>query len=857
MTSHEKKAGASWTAELIVLGLFAILTLTLTYPLVFHMGTTVPSDIGDPLYTIWAMNWEMKQAAHGFGQLFDGNNFFPHKGTLLYADYIPGLTLLAAPFALLTGSLVWAYNILFLASFVLCGWGMYRLVLYLAHDRSAAFIAGLIFAFFNYRFAHLSHLEILFFGWMPLFFLSLFKWIDRPALRSILGAGVYFVLQTWCCAYYGAYLAPFAALGAAYMAIKTKALHRPGFWKSALGLALVTLPFLVAFYLPFVLVHGRMFFSRGMDEVLRYSAQLQFFTSITRGTLFRVFFMPSQESSEWILYPGIVAVLLAVAGGAVYLIRYGREIRAERKSAFAAVDALLFLLLLAGMQIHKLQEKPGELHWGVFPVVLAGLVVVRIVWAWWKRRTEQVNPTTAAGAAVGAPGLAWGSFSAVPASGLEPQAGAPGFDRGSGFAVPAGELKTLAGAGSAAHGCGINPQPSTSSLALRFFLFTGVFAFLLSLGPIARLNDRPLFTGPYLLFYKFLPGFQGMRASGRFAVIMMLAAAVLAGWAVARLTPRIKVRALRFGIVGLIALLVLADYAQRPIPLAQVPLGDRVPPIYESVKALPESAVLIELPMPLLSWIEEDWRNVMPMYYSMKHGKRTANGYGGYYPPGYTVIRDAMEGFPAPRALGLLRDIGVDHVLIHTRAHRAADGQAMIEVLRTVPGEAELLASADGDFLFRLKPAPPAAAPSPAPEAADRTKWKVFTKTNRHWAHLVVDGNSGTGWASKGSQEAGEFILVDLAAPVEVGQVELVQGSDPLGYPRSFVVEGSLDRNAWFELAGVPLGVPDVTAATIGDFWRYTMLIDFPPRTARYVRIRLTAPHRTMHWSIHELHIRR
>jgi hypothetical protein len=790
MTSHEKKGGASWTAELIVLGLFILLTLALTYPLVFHMGTTVPSDLGDPLYTIWAMNWEMKQAAHGFGQFFNGNNFFPHKGTLLYADYIPGLTLLAAPFALLTGSLVWAYNILFLASFVLCGWGMYRLVLYLAHDRSAAFIAGLIFAFCNYRFAHLSHLEILFFGWMPLFFLSLFKWIDRPALRHILGAGVYFVLQTWCCAYYGAYLAPFAALGAAYLAVKTKALRRPGFWKSALSLALVTLPFLAAFYLPFVLVHGRMFFSRGMDEVLRYSAQLQFFTSITRGTLFRVFFMPSQVSKEWILYPGVIAILLAVAGGAMYLIRYGREIRAERKTAFAAVDALLFLLLLAGMQIHRPQEKPGELHWGIFPIVLAGLIIVRIVWASWKRRTEQVNP------------------------------------------------------------------PS-SSLALRFFLFTGFFAFLLSLGPIARLNDRPLFTGPYLLFYKFLPGFQGMRASGRFVVVMMLAAAVLAGWAVARLRSRIKVRALRIGFVGLIALFVLADYAQRPIPLAQVPLGDQISPIYESVKALPESAVLIELPMPLLSWIEEDWRNVMPMYYSMRHDKRIANGYSGYYPPGYTVVRDAMEGFPAPRALRLLRDLGVDHVLIHTRAHRADDGQAILEAFGALPGEAELLASAGGDFLFRLKPAPPAAAPRPGPEAGDRTKWKVFTKTNRHRAHLVVDGNSDVGWASKGSQLAGEFILVDLAAPVEVGQVELVQGSDPLGYPRSFVVEGSLDRNSWFELAGVPLGVPDVTAATIEDFRNYRMLIDFPPRTARYVRIRLTAPHRTMHWSIHELHIRR
>ncbi len=797
MTSHEKKAGASWTAELIVLGLFIVLTLALTFPLVFHMGSTVPSDIGDPLYTIWAMNWEMKQAAHGFGQFFNGNNFYPHTGTLLYADYIPGLTLLAVPLVFLTGSLIWAYNVLFLASFVLCAWGAYRLVLYLARDRSAAFIAGLIFAFFNYRFAHLSHLEILFFGWMPLFFLSLFKWIDRPALRHVLGAGVYFVLQSWCCAYYGVYFAPFAALGAVYLAVRTNAPRRPGFWKGALILGLVTLPFLAAFYLPFILVQNRMFFSRGLDEVLRYSAQLQFFASITRGTLFRPFFMPSRESLEWILYPGIVAVILALAGGTITLARYRREIKAERKTAFAAADVFLFLLLLAGLQIHKPQEKPGELHWGVFPLVLAGLIVVRLFWAWWKRKTERAFPLTAAGA------------------------------------------------------------PATTSLALRFFLFSGVFAFLLSLGPIARLNDRPLFTGPYLLFYKFLPGFQGLRAAGRFVVIMMLAVAVLAGWAVARLKSRIKVRALRYGLVGLIGVLVLADYAQRPITLARVPLGDQISPIYESVKALPESAVLIELPMPLLSWVKEDWRNVLPMVYAMKHGKRIANGYSGYYPPGYTVVRDAMEGFPAPRALRFLRDIGVDHILIHTRAHRADDGQVLLEALRGRPGEAELLASAAGDFLFRLKPSPPAPAPRLGPEVGDRKSWTVSAKTNRQQTRRMIDGNPDTGWVSKGSQLAGEFILVDLAAPVEVGQIELIQGSDPLGYPRSFVVEGSLDRSIWFELAGVPLGVPDITAATIEDFRNYRMLIDFPPRTARYVRIRLAAPHRTMRWSISELHIRR
>jgi hypothetical protein len=790
MTEIAERKKSALVPELVVLGLFVLLTLGMTYPLLFHMGSTIPSDIGDPLYTMWVMNWEIKQAGHGFSQFFNGNNFFPHTGTLLYADYIPGLALLAAPFALLTGSMIWAYNILFLASFILCAWGMYRLVLYLSRDRSAAFIAGLIFAFFNYRFAHLSHLEILFFGWMPLFFLSLFKWIDRPAARHAAGMGLYFVLQTWSCAYYGAYFAPFAALGTAYLAAKTRAVRRPGFWRGALTLGLTTLPFLAAFYLPFVLIHNKMIFSRGMDEVLRYSAQLQFFTSITRGTMFWGFLMPSQPSSEWILYPGFSAVLLAVVGAVLYLTIYRREVRAERKSVFVIWDAFLFLALLLGMQIHKPHGKPGELQWGALPIVLAALLVVRFFWAWRKRKT-------------------------------------------------------------------VRTVPATSSLGLRFFFFSGVFAFLMSLGPVARLNDRPLFTGPYLLFYKFVPGFQGMRASGRFVVLMMLSFAVLAGWAVTRSISRIRIPAVRFGLVGLAALIILADFMMAPIPLAPVPLGERISPIYQTIRALPDSTVLIELPMPSLSWVEEDWRNVVPMYFSMIHGKRIANGYSGYYPPGYTVVRDAMEGFPEARTLKFLRDLGITHVLIHTNAHRADDGKAMLGALNALPGQAELLGSVDGDFLFRLEPVPPAAAPRLGREAPNRGNWRVATKTNRQQARLAVDGNPDTGWATKANQQPGEFVLVDMTAEAEISQVELIQGGDPLGYPRSFIIEGSLDKANWFELQRTPVGIPDVTASTIEDFRHYKMLIEFPPRVVRYIRILLTAPHRTLRWSVYEINLRR
>ena len=50
-----------------------------------------------------------------------------------------------------TGNMVLCYNLLFLSTIVLAGWGMYLLVRELTGRPLAAFVAGLAFAFAPYR----------------------------------------------------------------------------------------------------------------------------------------------------------------------------------------------------------------------------------------------------------------------------------------------------------------------------------------------------------------------------------------------------------------------------------------------------------------------------------------------------------------------------------------------------------------------------------------------------------------------------------------------------------------------------------------------------------------------------------
>ncbi|HET6262926.1 MAG TPA: hypothetical protein VFG99_11910, partial [Chloroflexia bacterium] len=88
--------------------------------------------------------------------------------------------LLSVPLQLAGLNLPAVYNSLVWLSFVAAGYGMYLLVRHLTEHRPAAFLAGVVFSFCPYHFAHmLGQLNLMSFQWMPLYLLALFKaWGD-------------------------------------------------------------------------------------------------------------------------------------------------------------------------------------------------------------------------------------------------------------------------------------------------------------------------------------------------------------------------------------------------------------------------------------------------------------------------------------------------------------------------------------------------------------------------------------------------------------------------------------------------------------------------------------------------------
>jgi len=789
-------------ADLWALLALGVLSVVLTWPLVLHMGDHVGHDPYDPLYNVYAMSWDLRALASHPAGLGQANIFYPHTGTLYYADTVLGLALMGAPFRWLSGNPIFAYNILFLASFFVRGLGMYLLVKRLVRSRPAAFLAALVFAFFPYNYAHISHVEILSFGWIPLCFLFIHRFFDDPSWGNALGIGLFFILQVLSCAYYGVYLAFFAGLMFQYFAVRTSAWRRAGFWARAGGLAVLAGAVAGPYFIGYHAVHSRMLFERPLWEIEQYSAELQHFLASPPWSVVWGSVTGKLGDQETQLYLGIVPLVLTIlwfAGKAGKARReFGPALRPASPKGFRwwdGVNAALFLFALAvgitggfSLSLGPVSFSSHDLGNPVL-ILLLSLVARFLADAGLRRRASFFLRS------------------------LEP--------------------------------------------VQRLYAALAVLAWLLAFGPTIRILGREVIAGPYAFFYKWIPGFAGLRTPGRFLVLVMIGLCLFSGYAVKAWMGRMGSARRKASALGGVCLLLLVDYAAVPLPLAPVETARTIPPIYRTVRELPPDAVLLEFPLPARD--AEEYREAIPTYRSSFHWKKLVNGYSGYAPPAYRIVREAMEKFPDGRTFDLLEDMGVGYVLVHTREFRPEKGAAAVSRMKPYADRALLVASSGGDYLYRLLPwrasHPQPLLPGGKDLVGDRSLWKAETNKNGRLAGRAFDGDPGTFWSTGYPQEAGDFFLLDLGRLEDFSRVEFLLQNQPLDFPRSFVAEASSDGKAWTTLGQAVDSFPPLRRDMVEDFAQYRVLASLAPGRARYLRFRLLAPHESRHWSIAEIRL--
>jgi hypothetical protein len=293
--------------------LFAALTAVATFPQIRDF-TSVPYH-SDPYFSMWRLAWIAHAIRTTPKHLFDANIFYPERFTLAYSDamLLPGV--IFAPLFWIGVGPAHIYNLALFAAFTLSGLTAFSLARLLTGNVSAAIIAGVIYAYSPYRFTHYLHLELQLVFWIPLLLLALHRALPRITTRDGVLLGTLMGLQLLSCIYVGIFTALFFVIFVPCLLWLTGIPAWRGLIKpvaAAGGIALLlALPYAYAYTGARSTVG-----TRTVDQVTQYSATWSHFLAAPEmnrlygGTAITDVY----TASEMNLFPGVVAVLLALAG---------------------------------------------------------------------------------------------------------------------------------------------------------------------------------------------------------------------------------------------------------------------------------------------------------------------------------------------------------------------------------------------------------------------------------------------------------------------------------------------------------------------------------------------------------------
>ena len=160
----------------------------------------------------------------------------------------------------------------------------------------------------------------------------------------------------------------------------------------------------------------------------------------------------------------------------------------------------------------------------------------------------------------------------------------------------------------------------------------------------------------YPAMHRWLSPVRGLRSPARFAALVALTLAILAGFGARRvLAWRTSGVYRRIAFAALIALVLIEAWPS----LALTPVWRDPPEMYRLMKYVP-NAVLAEMPM-----LPDETSNIPYMYFSTWHWLPMVNGYSGFVPKSYQDLRRDIALFPAAEAVDALRRRGVTHVTVN------------------------------------------------------------------------------------------------------------------------------------------------------------------------------------------------
>jgi hypothetical protein len=302
--------------ELLLFVLFLAMAVVLTWPLAIRLETTV-SDLGDPLLNSWILQWDQHAWMHGRA-VYQAPIFYPATEPLAFSENLFGIAFVMLPFYLSGLPPLVVYNLAFLLGLAFCGYGASVLARVVSRSMTAGIVCGTLFAFCQYRWDHLPHLQIVWSGWLPLILaLLIVYWRDpRPRWAVLFGLTLLMNGLTnvhWLL--FGTMAAGIATLLLALLAGKRSI----RFWIPLVASTAVAMALLVPVLLPYRTVSKLYGMHREIGEVMEGSAiWSDWLYASNRNATWGKFPDWSKTKPERLLFPGLMPLLLTAAGLVLY-----------------------------------------------------------------------------------------------------------------------------------------------------------------------------------------------------------------------------------------------------------------------------------------------------------------------------------------------------------------------------------------------------------------------------------------------------------------------------------------------------------------------------------------------------------
>jgi hypothetical protein len=292
------------------------MAITSTWPLAFHLSTSVPlgteSAATIPVFDVWTLWWSAERFLDGYAGVWDAPIFHPTHGAFALSEplLLPGA--LAAPLFALHAPPALAHNFVLLALLSFNGISGCRLVRALGAPRLSALVAGVLMVGLPFFAKMQGELPVLGLGGMLMALDGLVRFANDGRARNVAMAAGGVIVQSLT----SQQLALFSLLfvgAASLVALGQRRFDRGSVVRLAAALAVTAL--LLSFVAQTPLrVHAQTGFERGNDLVQSLSAKPLDFLSRPLGAL--VPLPPREDPTAYTggLFPGVLVLLLAFFG---------------------------------------------------------------------------------------------------------------------------------------------------------------------------------------------------------------------------------------------------------------------------------------------------------------------------------------------------------------------------------------------------------------------------------------------------------------------------------------------------------------------------------------------------------------